>query len=182
MKVNLNNNISQSKLNFSANFSSNNKTQVTLEKMLEKDPVSTLALKLAIEDSDDKGVIYAKEVKSGFSSQNVNYRLQTYDILRSGNYYRQEEITSDNIEHLLKMVCDKKVSKEKSQLLTSTPKKNFQDYINQARNILNPAKDTDLVNKKRMIKQQIANLQKELEGINTHFRNETIKIAKKHLL
>ena len=36
MKVNLNNNISQSKLNFKANFSSNNKTQVTLEKMLEK--------------------------------------------------------------------------------------------------------------------------------------------------
>ena len=191
MKVNLNSSVGQTRPNFKARFANDRDTQNVLKKMIDTDPVTTLAIKLALEDSPDKSLVKAEE---SFISYALFERRPTFEFWRTprNNKYCKLKCSQRYFNSLLLEICwnrsdygNPSTFREKvdTRIFLDTPCRDIAEYdyyIKKAKEMIQNNKDSNLVTKKKLLEEQISSLRKKVKAIDTKFVKDTAKFIKKY--
>jgi hypothetical protein len=125
MQLNLNTAIRQSNPNFKADFASDKKTRKILEEMIEKDPVTITALKIALKDSKNPSKIkcFVYEPKEEYIPKLYGIKNPSVEDFR---------LATSDLKELLKYVC----YNVKNGLGFDIKSVSHENYISKAKEVL----------------------------------------------
>jgi hypothetical protein len=125
MQLNLNTAIRQSNPNFKADFACDKKTRNILEEMIEKDPVTITALKIALNNSKDPS-----KIKCFVYEQKEEYIPKLYGIKNPS--VEDFRLATSDLKELLKYVC----YNVKNGLGFDIKSVSHENYISKAKEVL----------------------------------------------
>lgn len=164
--------------NFKAHFSNDEMTKKTLEKMLLVDPISTLALKMALEDDPSNHSICAKQTFDEVFKNKIVNNFALYNESKHNTPMYKEE----NIKDLLINVCkNEKQGNYDSFLNFSAQKLPWYGYMKKASELFTSSIDTNLIAQKCILEQQMSQLKNKIYDVNLKLKNNIQKVAEKHI-
>lgn len=191
MQVNLNSSVGQTRPNFKARFANDRDTQNVLKKMIDTDPVTTLAIKLALEDSPDKSLVKAEE---SFIPYAFFERRPTFEFWRAprNNKYCKLKCSQRYFDTLLREICwnssqygNPSTFREKvdTRIFLDAPCHDIAKddyYMKKAKEMIQNNKDINLVTKKKLLVEQISSLREKVKTIDTKIVKDTVEFIKKY--